>query len=211
MSHLVRRHGADSEHPILEYKVRHSNAPTRSREMMILQLRALAAHFERIGRRWTVKRILRAIASRKAAGRPLHYAAVLHSDLPLLKVADRFLGSWKTALARAGIRYETIRRTRRWTRGGIMAAIRALGRPFRLHEMYKVDGGLAAAAVLRFGSWKKACSAAGVEFPRAWLPRVWPRERVISEIKRRVRLGRPLTVLALRRECLSGLVTAAWR
>jgi len=210
-SHLVRRHGADPEHPILEYKVCHSNAPTRSRETMILQRRALAAHFERIGRRWTVKRILRAIASRKATGRPLHYAAVLHSDLPLLKAADRFFGSWKAALARAGIRYESVRRTRRWTHGGILAAIRALGQPLRFHETQKIDGGLAAVAVVRFGSWKKACSAAGVELPRAWLPWVWSREKVISEIKRRARLGRSLTALALRREHLSGLLTAALR
>lgn len=211
MSHLHRRHGWDPEHPILEYQARFPAHSTRSRETKRLQRRTLAEHFERLGRRWTRDRVRSEIRRRRTQGRALSYRAVLEEGAGLPDAATRFFGSWERAITSVGIRYETVRRTRRWTRAKVLSAIRALGRPLLEHHARRTDSGLVAAAVMHFGSWKKACSAAGVELPRSWPAWIWPRKKVISELRRRAKRGQPLTLLGLQRERLSGIITAALR
>ena len=210
-SHLFRKHGYDPEHPVLDYGAVFADAPTRSRDTVRAHRRGLANHFERIGRRWTPARIRRAIRSRRTERRPLNYIDVFRTDPSLVKAARRIHGSWGAALEREGIRYEDVRLWRRWTREGVLKAIRALPRPLRGHDVRQVDAGLGYGAARLFGTWNKACQAAGVALPPPWPAWIWPRERVIAELRRRTTPGQPLTLDALKRGHLWGLISATHR
>ena len=79
-------------------------------------------------------------------------------------------GSWAAAVAAAGIDYDSVCRTRRWTRQSIVETIRKLhseGKPVNNSSMRRMGyRGLmeAASRESNFGSWAAAIEAAGLNY-----------------------------------------------
>jgi hypothetical protein len=76
-------------------------------------------------------------------------------------------GSWRAALAAAGLDYDRIRRYRHWSREGVIRAIcerHARGLSLNAKTMEREQNALITAARRRFPSWGYALSAAGLDY-----------------------------------------------
>jgi hypothetical protein len=103
--------------------------------------------------------------------------------------AVRYFGSLQAALQAAGLES----RRRKWSEQRVLEAIQdghVKGFPARRPGFGSIP--LAAAAQRRFGSWRKALSAAGLDLPQKQTTQ-WTRELVIAEIRRWHERGLSLT------------------
>jgi hypothetical protein len=121
-------------------------------------------------RSWDDASILSEIRRLKEEGADLSSKKMDETANPLIATARRRFGNWGTAVERAGIDYNAIRRRRRWTHELILQEIRQLhtaGSDLRSGEIRHQNPALFAAAckVRFFGSWTKALEAAGVVEP----------------------------------------------
>jgi hypothetical protein len=117
-------------------------------------------------RSWDDASILSAIRRLKEEGADLSSKKMDETANPLIATARRRFGNWGTAVERAGIDYNAIRRRRRWTRELVLEEIRRLrdaGSDLRSGEIRHQHPALFAAAckVRFFGGWTKALEAAG--------------------------------------------------
>ncbi len=165
-------------------------------------------------RKWTQQAVLAAIQSAHATGRDLSYSGVAEWNLALLRAAERCVGSWSEALEQAGVEAE-YRRRRRWTRESVVAAIRQIaeeGGDLSWTGVVMRAPGLAAAACRRrrFGSWRNALMAAGVECERIGRYRRWTEELVVAGIRRRRSRGEALNAAAVE-DADAALISAARR
>ena len=134
-------------------------------------------------RTWSAEEVLREIERRQADGQPL--TGVCSQSPPLYNAAKRHFGSWRSALAAAGI---TPRPCQRWTKATIVQSLRRRheqGPP--LSHTWTDDKPLFRAAVRKFGSWHGALRAAGLE-TRPY--RKWSRERVVDALRSQYRQHR---------------------
>ena len=118
-------------------------------------------------RSWDDESILSEIRRLKEEGADLSSKKMDENANPLIATARRRFGNWGTAVERAGIDYNSIRRRRRWTRDLILQEIRQLraaGTDLRSGEIRHQHPALFAAAckIRFFGSWTSALEAAGV-------------------------------------------------
>ncbi len=143
----------------------------------------------RIRQRFSRREVIEAIDRRRREGRPLNSKSVRDSDLRLLGAAQARFGGWLEALRAAGVDPESVALMRNWSKDRILKSLRALGGPKRLTEVMERDSGLGAAALKEFGTWEAAMKAAGYDYSSRPPPRKWPRDTIISEIRRRKRLG----------------------
>lgn len=93
---------------------------------------------------------------------------ISYRDLYLAASAHRYFGSWRRAIAAAGLDHETLRESRVWTRARIIRTIQEMARHDRPLSWAFIEvscPGIYRAARRRenFGSWHNALIAAGVQ------------------------------------------------
>lgn len=139
--------------------------------------------------RWSKDEIAMEIRGLYLDGEELNYTSVERNHLALLRAACRYFGSWKDAVEFSGLDYSKIRKYKAWTKTKIIDRIQELQRQevdlsWR-NVSTKVDPALAAAAVRanRFGSWKVALEAAGLDYDEIRRYREWDETLVIGEVR----------------------------
>jgi hypothetical protein len=127
-------------------------------------------------------------------------------------------GSYRKAIEKAGIGYESVIRRPRWTKAAIITLIKGAKRQGEdLHwssvTQRRDELGKAAFAALQprlFGSWDRALTAAGLDADDVNRYRKWDKETVCFELRARARDHDPLNSGALQKE-EPGLHAAAVR
>lgn len=192
--HLRWIHGYRGDHPVLAYKVRFGLPNSRSRATQRLMRYSNEKRWERVGRRWTRKRVQEEIERRRARRQGLAW-----SDAPedLRRAAVRRCGSWEKALRRAGVNPDAHRRRRLWTPADVIGEIRRLAASGHLlysEHARKHWPTLYRAAVRRFPSaWGRALKAAGFDPAKHRMPKGrWSRESAAEWVQERARTGRSL-------------------
>jgi hypothetical protein len=155
----------------------------------------------RLHHEWTPEELLETLHRWDLQGLTIHYQAVRSRSNAYLQAALLRRGTWERVVRVAGFAPERARIRRRWTSESVKEPILKLGRWLPVRRMRRLDSGLHRAAVEPFGGWRAAFPAAGLPCPGRRPPRLWPRERVLEEIKRRADLGMPLRATDLQREC----------
>src|SRR5947208_162736 len=167
---------------------------------------------------WNQKRILRELRRLHKAGKNLAYTYLAKIDQSLLSAAAYHFGSYRHAIAAAGIDYREVLRRPRWTKQNIIALIKQARRQGQdLHwsavTRRRDELKLAAFAALQprlFGSWDRALTAAGLDADDVNRYRKWDRESILFELKGRYKDHDPLNSGAIQRED-PGLHAAAVR
>ncbi len=121
---------------------------------------------------WTREKVVDRIRELGRSGEPLNHqdAKRAHASLVSAASSSRLFGSWALAIEAAGIQYDTVRKTTRWTKDKIVQTIQTLrrqGRPLNNSSMRRLGyrGMMEAARRERcFGSWEAAITAAGLEY-----------------------------------------------
>jgi hypothetical protein len=166
--------------------------------------------------KWNKDAIAAEILRRYEAGQDLSYSGITKENLPLLRAATRYLGSWQTAIEYAGLNYEDIRRYRSWNKERIVERIRELyakGEDLSWrHISLKLDPSLAAAATKKnhYGSWRAALEAAGLDYDDIRRYRDWSDEEVIRRVRDLYAQGSSLNAKTMERQYIT-LITAARR
>lgn len=150
------------------------------------------------------------------AGENLSYSNMTTANLPLLRAATRYFGTWEAAITFAGLDYDEIRLYKSWTRERITARIRELHEQgvdlsWRYVCLY-VDPQLAAAATKKshFGSWREALASAGLNYSEIRKYREWDDSRIIDMVKQFHAQGVDLNAKNVECEDIT-LITAARR
>ena len=147
--------------------------------------------------RWTPRRVIEHIQDGRVQGRPIHIAGL--GDLRLAAAAKRYFGSWRAAVAAAGLaaHLPPVVVTRCWTPQAVIDEITVCHRQGnRITELWKRDTGLYSSAKKHFGSWRAAVAAAGLEATR----KQWTPELVIRELQARHARGHSLSSGAVFRD-----------
>jgi hypothetical protein len=167
---------------------------------------------------WNKKLILRELVRLHKAGADLSYNGLSKRKQPLVSAAAYHFGSYRRAVELAGIDYATVTRRPRWTRGGIIALIKAARRAKEELNWSAVthrrdELGKAAFAALQprlFGTWHRALHAAGLDADEVSKYRRWDRNSIIFEIRSLAREDQSLNSGSLQRDD-PGLHAAAVR
>jgi hypothetical protein len=137
-------------------------------------------------------------------------------NLPLLRAATRYLGSWQAAIEYAGLNYDDIRRYRAWTNERIMERIRELyaeGADLSWrHVSLTLDPSLAAAATKKshFGSWRAALEASGIDYDQIRRYNDWNDDEVLRRVRDLYAQGQALNAKTMEKDNVT-LITAARR
>ena len=140
-------------------------------------------------RKWSKESIALEIASMYESGENLNYSSIANTNLPLLRAATRYFGTWEAAVNAAGLNYDEIRRYKSWTRERIIDRIKELhaqGCDLSWRNVcLNVDPQLAAAATKKshFGSWREALESAGLDYDTIRRYREWDDERVLVMVR----------------------------
>lgn len=149
---------------------------------------------------WTPEKIVQWI-------RQLHHQGVDLSPTGIQQTHGRLFnaarspsqfGSWRAAIQAAGLDYEDVKRSKKiWEPQEILRGIREaeaqgenlLGRGFQARhpQLY-----LSACSKRRFGSWKQALLAAGLDYEEVRSRRFWNRPRIVGKIQELHRAGEKL-------------------
>ena len=166
--------------------------------------------------RWNQESIVSEILRRYEVKQDLSYSGMTQDNLPLLRAASRYFGSWQSAIEHAGLDYDEFRRYRAWTNDRIIERIQELfaqGKDLSWRYIsLTLDPSLAAAATKKnhFGSWRAALEAAGVDYDDIRRYRDWSEDEVLQRIRERYAEGKPLNAKTLEKENIA-LITAARR
>jgi hypothetical protein len=139
--------------------------------------------------RWSRDEVLRQLASRRDRGDSLQSTIVAREARPLYDAATRYFGSYAAAARPFGLRAKVT-----WTEPTALSAIRRLARSRSTLRSSDVPAGLLAACTRLFGSWAETCQRAGIETDARPARRTWTRERVLGELRDRVRRGESLAI-----------------
>ncbi len=112
-----------------------------------------------------------------------HYYATTYPSV--YAAADRIFGSWEAAITMCGLDYEQIRKYKRWSREAVLEKIKKLhddGETISSQAVQNNQKSLYMASLKRFGCWKKAVEAAGIDYAKVRLRRSLSKQ----EIKRQI-------------------------
>jgi hypothetical protein len=157
---------------------------------------------------WNEKRILRELRRLHKAEENLAYTHLARKNQSLLSAAAYHFGSYRDAIAAAGIDYRKVLRRPRWTKQNIIALIKQARRDVEnLHwsavTRRRDELKLAAFASLQrrlFGSWDRALTAAGLDADEVAAYRKWDRNLICFELRSRRRENEPLNSAAVQQE-----------
>jgi hypothetical protein len=147
-------------------------------------------------RKWTRERIVREILARHSEGLGITCVGGKNGSAPTLyQAACRIFGSWKNAVAAAGLPTSEAKASQDWSPKKIIAAIRSLARrrsPLSAPEVHLRYGQLVPTARRYFGSWSKALYAARIDPRKLRRAKSWTKEQVIESILLKVIRSEPL-------------------
>ena len=121
---------------------------------------------------WTRDRIVERIQELNAEGQDLswrHVSTKVDPQLAAAATKRKHFGSWRNAVASAGLDYGKIRRYREWDEDTITQRLKELheqGIDLNAKNMEEYDITLITAARRRFDSWDRALTAAGLDFKK---------------------------------------------
>lgn len=169
-------------------------------------------------RKWDSGLIARTIKDYHRKGKDISYNAMARTNQGLVSAANYYYGSYRKAVAAAGIDYKEIRRKPRWTRQRIAAVIDQAHRAGRdlswaRASVRKDELGHAAKASIRerlFGSWNDALKEAGLDPTTISRYRHWSPDDIKKELRSRSKRKRPVNSKIIQIE-LPGLYGAAVR
>jgi hypothetical protein len=158
-------------------------------------------------KKWTKERVIEEIKRLHQSGEDLRPSAVARISQTLLMAARKFFGGWREAVIAAGIDYDSyikefkenqVERDKQF----IIEEIRRLYREGRIDELsgaWRYHLTLFRKARHRFGSWRKAIEAAGLNYDEVVQRQKWTPEKIIAEIKRLYMEGKDLSITAMQR------------
>ncbi|MFA0750653.1 MAG: hypothetical protein SLRJCFUN_001056 [Candidatus Fervidibacter sp.] len=158
-------------------------------------------------KRWTPEEVLAEIQALHRQGVDLRSSSIIKHRQPLLMAAIKLFGSWAEAVRAAGIDYEDYLQRQRQKRAEadkqqIIEEIRRLYREGRIEELsgaWRYHLTLFRKARHRFGSWRAAIEAAGLNYEEVVSRRKWTKESILREIQRLYAEGKDLSVTAMQR------------
>lgn len=158
-------------------------------------------------RRWTKERVIEEIRRLHQSGEDLRPSAVARTYQTLLMASRKFFNSWAEAVTAAGIDYDAYIKQFREKRieqdkQFIIGEIRRLYQEGRIEELsgaWRYHLSLFRKARHRFGSWRKAIEAAGLNYEEIVQRQKWTPEKIIAEIKRLYAEDQDLSVTAMMR------------
>ena len=166
---------------------------------------------------WNKQNILQALKQRFKAGDDLSYNALPRSQQSLVSAAAYHFGSYRAAVAKAGIDYANVTRRPHWNKGRIVATIKMATATNRIctgrrHQAARRtgQGGIrftADAVVWPVGS---RLEAAGLKVGDVSRYRQWDRKSIVEEIKNRARREKAINSGAMQKHD-PGLHAAAVR
>ena len=146
---------------------------------------------------WTARRVLDAILARSAKGEDLRQGAMLRTDESLVLAAAHYFGSYRAALAKAGLDHSRIshhhakrellrvQQNLKYPAPFILAELRRLdaaGADLRDYPMGRKHPRLIGAARRRFGTYRHALLAAGID-PPSPPRRRWEMSEILDGIR----------------------------
>jgi len=142
---------------------------------------------------WTEKRILQELRRLHKSGANLAYTKLAKKKQPLLSAAAYHFGSYRDAIAAAGIEYRDVLRRPRWTKQNIIGLIKKARRKSESLHWSAVttrndELKLAAFAALQarlFGTWDRALTAAGLDADEVAHYRKWDKNLICFELRSR--------------------------
>jgi hypothetical protein len=167
---------------------------------------------------WDKPEILKTLKKLHKKDADLSYNAMATQQQSLVSACAYHFGSYRKAIEKIGVEYNSVVRRPRWTKGAIIALVKAAKREGEdLHwsavTKRRDELGKAAFASLQprlFGSWDRALTAAGLDADDVNRYRKWDRDSIVFELRARARDHEPLSSGALQRE-EPGLHAAAVR
>lgn len=169
-------------------------------------------------RKWTRERVLARIRELYEAGEDLSHSAAKrnHQYLVVVAINGRFFGSWRDAVAAAGIDYEQVSKHEYWSKDRICERIRELhedGESLSHEDAKRNHGALvsAASSPRYFGSWGAAIRAAGLDYDDIRKINRWSKEKIVEAIRRLHAEGQSVNNSAMRRMGYRGMMEAAIR
>ncbi len=157
-------------------------------------------------RDWSKERIISTIQELEKQGVDLSFRSMMLSKYaPMVYAAIRpnHFGSWKDALAAAGLAPEEIYRYRSWDDDQIITEIKRLkdsGADLSSKKMDETANPLIATARRRFGNWGAALERAGIDYNLIRRRRRWTREQILGEIRELNTKGADLRSGEIRRQ-----------
>lgn len=148
---------------------------------------------------WDKEKVIDAIKERYRQGESLRGSIVLKEANALYSAARIRFGSWRAAIAEAGLPYLDVATSWRWDEPRLHAALRQWaascepGLPRRLQSPVR----------RLYGSWEKALEAAGLDPKLAEersLRRAWTKAQVAQAIKKRAKEGKSLLQTDVRKD-----------
>lgn len=136
---------------------------------------------------WSEEKVIDAIRERVSQGKAINSVTVQKDDSRLHQAARLYFGKWTDAVDAAGYDYEmhTTRRMRKWDDEMVLETIQERyeeGKRLDLKAVRGEDNGLMDAGIRRFGSWKRAIEAAGIDYGEICLTPPWTEEKVLKGI-----------------------------
>ncbi len=158
-----------------------------------------ASKTKKKGRRytWTKNTIIARIQKRARDGEALNVTGVQREWPALYSIARREFGTWRKAIEAANLRYETIIRTRRWSKATIRDQIRSLaenGFSIRASTAITFHRPLFEAAIRYFGGWAKAVEDAGYVYEDVSAHENWSKPKILECIRDRVANSQPISI-----------------
>jgi hypothetical protein len=147
-------------------------------------------------KRWSKEEALRLIRESAAKGLPLNSGYMARTYPALAYAGRKYFGSWERALTVAGLDYSRIRRKSFWSRARVVERIHEIAKarqPLYVSAAETKYGGLVGAATVYFGSWRKAITAAGMDYVKIKRQKEWSKKIIISEIRRMSRERLPMS------------------
>lgn len=120
--------------------------------------------------KWTEEMVIEKIQEIHLAGEPLNASHIMKTDSRLYGASRKHLGSWKDAVAKAGLDYATINLRSNeisWTQETIVEEIRRIfneGEPLNSDYIQKNHTKLHSASQRYFNSWGEAVETAGLNY-----------------------------------------------
>lgn len=153
----------------------------------------------RAPRLWNPRRILAELRRAGKEGGGLWQGAIKRSKPSLLRAAQRYFGSYRLAARKAGIDLESLRPPdfRRWSPPKLLDELRRMHRerePLNPTHLRKAHPYLLRVCERRFGCYRKAVTAAGIEYDSVarTLAKPMPAETVIIRLKSLCERGKDL-------------------
>lgn len=147
--------------------------------------------YERVRRyqSWSKDLIIEKIQELYEQGADLSFRAMMLSEynsMVYAAIRPTYFGSWKDALAAAGLAAAEIYRYRSWDEESILREIRrlkSLGADLSSKAMDESANPLIATARRRFGNWGNAVEKAGIDYSKIRRRRRWTKTMIVDGIR----------------------------